>query len=127
MYPAPRYLHLDFELGVINATKNILGNHITINGYFYHLCHSTHRKLQKLGLETIYKDSEFRKYCGMIDSLAFLPLGKVLDGMTCLKENIPPHAENLLFYFDYYYVNGTYRLRRPRVCVKYPPIGQMLT
>ncbi|KAF0705274.1 Uncharacterized protein FWK35_00036142 [Aphis craccivora] len=28
---------------------------------------------------------------------------------TCLKENIPPHAEDLLFYFDYYYVNGTYR------------------
>jgi len=52
------------------------------------LYQSTHRKLQKLGLETIYKeDSEFRKYYGMIDSLAFLPLDKVLDGMTCLKEN----------------------------------------
>ncbi|KAE9545336.1 hypothetical protein AGLY_000879 [Aphis glycines] len=72
---------------------------------------STHRILQKISLETIYKeDSEFRKYCGMIDSLAFLPLDKVLDGLTRLKENIPPHAENLLFYFYYYYVNGTYRL-----------------
>jgi len=110
LYPAPRYLHLDFELAVINAAKNILGNHITINGCFYNLCQSTHRKLQKLGLATIYKeDSDFRKYCGMIDSLAFLPLDKVIDGMTCLKENIPPYAEDLLFYFDFYYVNGTYR------------------
>ncbi|KAE9522791.1 hypothetical protein AGLY_016832 [Aphis glycines] len=129
MYPAPRYLHLDFELGVMNAAKNILGNHITINGCFYHLCQSTHRKLQKLGLETIYKEeSEFRKYCGMIDSLAFLPLNKVLDGMTCLKENIPPHAEDLLFYFDFYYVNGTHRrvgtastLRLRKVTPIFPP------
>jgi len=40
MYPAPRYLHLDFELAVINAVKNILGNHITINDCFYNLCHN---------------------------------------------------------------------------------------
>jgi len=69
VYPPLRYLHLDFELAVINAAKNNLGNHITINRCFYHLCQSTHRKLQKLGLETIYKeDSDFRKYCGMINS-----------------------------------------------------------
>jgi len=74
----------------------------------------THRKVQKLGLETIYKqDSDFRKYCGMIDSLAFLSLNKVLDGMqTCLKENIPPYAEDLLFYFYFYKVNGTGTYRR---------------
>jgi len=61
---------------------------------FYHiLCQSAHRKLQKLGLATIYKDdSDFRKYCVMIDSLPFLPLDKVIDGMTCLKENIPKLA-----------------------------------
>lgn len=109
MYPAPRYLHLDIELAaVINVTKNILGNRITINGCFYHLCQLTHRILKKLGLATIYKqDRAFRKFCGMIDSLSFLSLDKVLDGMTCLKENIPLHAEDLLFYFDFYYVNDT--------------------
>ena len=45
-----------FELAIINAVKNILGNHIAINWYFYHLCQSTHKKLQKLSLETIYKE-----------------------------------------------------------------------
>lgn len=42
----------------------------------------------------IYKeDDNFRKYCGMIDGLAFLPQDKVLDGMTCLKQIMPPDAE----------------------------------
>jgi len=43
------------------------------------------------------------------NGLAFLPQDKVLDGMTCLKEIMPPDAEDLLTYFDSYYVNGTYR------------------
>lgn len=106
IYPDLRFLHLDFEL----AVKNILGSHITINGCFYHLCQSIHRKLQKLGLSTIYKENiEFRNYCGMIDSLAFLPLNKVLDRMAYLKENIPPHADEILIYFDSNYVNGSYK------------------
>jgi len=110
LYPDPLYLHLDFEIAVINAAKNIFGSHITINGCFYHLCQSTHRKIQKLGLSEIYKkDGNFRKFCGMLDGLAFLPQDKVLDGMACLKEIMPPDAEDLLTYFDSYYVNGSYR------------------
>lgn len=48
MYPAPRYLHLDFELVIINVAKNILRNCITINGCFYRLCQSTHKILKNL-------------------------------------------------------------------------------
>lgn len=63
--------------------KNIFGNHITINGCFYHLCQVTRRKIQKLGLSVRYKvDNDFRQYCGMIDGLAFLPPDKVLEGMA---------------------------------------------
>jgi len=46
LYPDPKFLHLDFELAVINAGKNIFGTHIMINGCFYHLCQSTNRKIQ---------------------------------------------------------------------------------
>jgi len=38
----------------------------------------------------------------MFDGLAFLPQDKVLDGMTRLKEIMPPDAEDLLTYFDSY-------------------------
>jgi len=62
-YPDPVFLNMDFELAVTNAAKLILGSHITIRGCFYHLCHSTLRKLQELGLSERYKKDEvFRKY-----------------------------------------------------------------
>jgi len=32
-----------------------------------------------------------------------------LEGMACLKEIMPPDAEDLLTYFDSCYVNGSYR------------------
>lgn len=110
LHPDPLNVHLDFEIAAINAAKNIFGSHITIHGCFYHLCQSTHRKIQKLGLSGIHKnDINFRQFCGMLDGLAFLPQDKVLEGMACLKEIMPPDAEDLLTYFDSYYVNGSYR------------------
>lgn len=73
-YSDPIFFLLGFELTVINSAKNIFETHTTINGCFYNLCQSTHRKIQKLGLLKIYKgDNIFRKYCGMTDGTAFLP------------------------------------------------------
>lgn len=47
--------------------------------------------------------------CTMIDSLAFLPLDKVREGMAYLKQNTYTDAEDILCYFGRYYVNGTFR------------------
>jgi len=97
LYPDPLNFNLDFELAVINAAKLVFGNHINIKGCFYHLCQSTYRKVQELGLSQRYqKDESFRMFCAMIDSLAFLPLNKVQEGMECLKQNIPNKADDLL-------------------------------
>uniref|UniRef100_A0A2S2NEM4 MULE transposase domain-containing protein n=1 Tax=Schizaphis graminum TaxID=13262 RepID=A0A2S2NEM4_SCHGA len=110
LYPDPKYLHLDFESAVIEAAKEVIGKHINVRGCFYHLCQSTFRKVQELGLATMYKrDEEFRKHCGMVDALAFLPLQLVEEGMTYLKNNLPENLMDLLDYFDAYYVSGKYR------------------
>ncbi|KAL4126931.1 hypothetical protein QTP88_011129 [Uroleucon formosanum] len=110
LYPDPLNFNLDFELAVINAAKLIFGNDINIRGCFYHLCQSTYRKVQELGLSNTYQENEgFRLFCAMIDSLAFLPLNKVKEGMEYLKQNIPNKADDLLIYFEAYYVNGAYR------------------
>lgn len=90
LYPDPKYLHLDFESAVIEAAKEVIGNHINVRGCFYHLCQSTFRKVQELGLATMYKrDEEFRKHCGMVDALAFLLLHLVEEGMMYLPEIYP--------------------------------------
>lgn len=44
-YPDPVKVHLDFDLSVIIALKNIIGSHQTIVGSFYHLCQRTHRRI----------------------------------------------------------------------------------
>ena len=49
MYLNPSKIILDFELVVINAIGAVLGNDIKC--CFFHLCHSTFRKLQELGLK----------------------------------------------------------------------------
>ncbi|KAL4148891.1 hypothetical protein QTP88_003035 [Uroleucon formosanum] len=111
LYPDPLNFNLDFELAVINAAKLIFGNDINIRGCFYHLCQSTYRKVQELGLSNRYqnKSIRFRLFCTMIDSLDFLPLNKVKEGMEYLKQNISNEADDLLIYFEAYYVNGSYR------------------
>ncbi|KAL4135943.1 hypothetical protein QTP88_007520 [Uroleucon formosanum] len=103
LYPDPLNFNLDFEVAVINAAKLIFGNDISIRGCFYHLCQSTYREVQELGLSNRYQENEgFRLFCAMIDSLAFLPLNKVKEGMEYLKQNIPNEADDLLIYFEAY-------------------------
>lgn len=37
-YPHPVKVHLDFEISVIDALKNIIDSHLTIMGCLYHFC-----------------------------------------------------------------------------------------
>jgi len=106
----PLYIHVDFERAIITAIKHVLGEHINIQGCFYHLTQSTHRKVQELGLQRMYRENEeFSEFCGKMDGLAFLPIDDVKEGMTYLRTIVPSDAEELLDYFDKTYVNGTYR------------------
>jgi len=48
-------------------------------------------------------------FFAMLDGLAFLPMNKVYDGMQYLKTVCTVQGTEVLDYFDYTYVNGTYR------------------
>lgn len=105
--PDPKYVHMDFEISAMEALTEVFGSDIKIRGCFYHLCQSTYRKIQELGLATRYQNEEdFRHICGMIDALAFLPRKDVKAGMAYLQSIVPVEAQDLLQYFDYTYVNG---------------------
>lgn len=57
----------------------------------------------------MYETLQFSFSLCMINSLDFPPPDKELNEMACLKENIiSHHAEDVSFYFYFYYVNGTY-------------------
>lgn len=75
----PTTVICDFEQAVIKAIAAVLGSHVKVQGCFYHLTQSTWRKIQDLGLATVYKsDENVKHFCGMLDSLAFLPLVEVM-------------------------------------------------
>jgi len=130
----PKRIICDFESAVINAVAAVLGPHVTVQGCFYHLCQSTWRKLQDLGLATEYKNNEIlRHFCGMLDGLALLPIADVAAGMEFLRRDMPdvPRLDELLEYFDTTYVTGTARsinrqnlrpiLRLRRIPPLFPP------
>jgi len=81
LFPDPQIINVDFEKAVINAIKTVIGEDVQIQGCFFHLCQSTHRKIQQLGLEQLYRSNEeFSHFCGMLDSLAFLPINDINTG-----------------------------------------------
>ncbi|KAF0748233.1 MULE domain-containing protein [Aphis craccivora] len=100
VYPDTKIMNMDFEQAVIQAAKTVIGEHLIIQGCFYHLCQSTHKKLQELGLQNKYNhDNVFSHYCCMIDGLAFLPVQKVIEGMKYLKSICAPDNKDILDYF----------------------------
>lgn len=106
----PKQIYVDFELAVMNAIREIFGDEVKIGGCFYHLCQSTHRKIQNLGLISQYKhDEEFNLFCSQIDCLAFLPEPDVKDGMQYLQEIVSSECEPVMTYFDETYVSGKVR------------------
>jgi hypothetical protein len=75
LFPDTQIINVDFEKAVINSIKTVIGEDVQIQGCFFHICQSTHRKIQQLGHEQLYRSNEeFSHFCGMLDSLIFLPI-----------------------------------------------------
>ena len=86
--PDPEVVVTDFEVASINAVNEVVGDHVRIQGCFYHLTQSTWRKIQDLELVNLYKDNEsIQHFVGMLDRLAFLPESDVDSGMIFLRQN----------------------------------------
>jgi len=75
------------------------------------ILHKVHiKKCKHLVLEIMYREDEnFQKFCAQLDGLAFLPIPDVLRSTEYKKSFMPDEAIPLVDYFDYTYVNRTYR------------------
>ena len=105
----PQKVVMDFEMAMIKAVRHVFGWTAEIHGCFFHLCQSTWRKIQSLGLSSLYKnDLEVREFCGMLNGLAFLPEDEVVEGLFYLRSIVPSSLESLINYFDQTYVTGTH-------------------
>ncbi|XP_040079324.3 uncharacterized protein LOC120850758, partial [Ixodes scapularis] len=99
--PYPEIIISDYEMAAIRASKAVFGEDVTTKGCFFHLCQSTHRKVRELGLISRYKtDDRFKKMCGMLDGLAFLPPDLVPVGLDYIRGQAPTDLDDLIDYFD---------------------------
>ena len=108
-----RKITVDFEQGAYEAFKNVFGQHIEVNGCFFHLKQSTFRYAVDLGLRQFIVDgspmlrADIRTFVGMVDALAFLPIGHLNLGVIALYNSIPdPVVRPLLDYFVSTYIFG---------------------
>lgn len=108
--PNPNTVEIEYEVAIHNPVRSVVSPNIHIQGCFYHLTQSTWRHVQSEGLQALYTDDEeTRNFVGMIDGLAFLPVDRVREGMSVLKDIVPEHLHEHLDYFDCNYVSGSYR------------------
>ena len=77
---------------------------------FFHLCQSTWRHIQGLGIAGEYKeDDDIKLWCGMLDALPFLPENQVAAGIQLIRNNTLHGFDDLVSYFDSTYVSGNFR------------------
>ena len=68
----------EFEKAAIQAASSVLGKHMRTQMCFYHLCQSTYRKIQDLGLTKLYQtERDVKMFSGMC-FFFFLPLDHVI-------------------------------------------------
>ena len=81
-YSDPTTVVTDFEMAAMHAVTAMFGQQVHVQGCFFHLCESTWRYVQDLGLTALYNADDVAKhFVGMLDSLALLPLADVPGGM----------------------------------------------
>ncbi|RGB34323.1 hypothetical protein C1646_787076 [Rhizophagus diaphanus] len=108
----------DFEKASINAVHRELHG-IQNKGCHFHLSQSVYRKVQAFGLAAQYaSDENISLFVRHIPALAFLPCNNIPAAFNELRSNMlpdmPPEVNELLDWFEIYYVHGKVVIRRLR-------------
>ena len=110
----PTTVITDFEMVAMHAVTVVFGQQLHVQGCFFHLCQSTWRHVQDMGLTALYNADDVAKhFVGMLDGLALLTLADVPAGMAHLRANTPQHLDDVVDYFDATYVTGRHRVIQP--------------
>lgn len=104
----PQIIITDFETAAINAVKSVFpksSNKLC----FFHLTQSIWRHIQSAGLAKRYgNDCVFAHKLRHLAALAFLEPAEISEAFQIVKEEIiPEEAEEVLKWFEKYYVNGS--------------------
>lgn len=120
----PPHIISDFEIGAINALKEIFPD-AEFHGCFFHLCKNAWAKIQNVGLQARYSnDAEFALNMRLLLALAFLPVEAIQTAfdILCDSEFWSPESEDedvvkiqeVLTYFETTYIGVPTRTQARR-------------
>ena len=141
LFPVPTDVVTDFEKASLQAVTAVLSEHIATQGSFYRFTQHTPRKVRELRFANAYRQlADTRKFVGMVDGLAFLPLDQVTDStliarctiaITCLimkalRCYVVPYLDTTFVYVFFRRVQRTtdgniHRVVIRRIPPQFPP------
>ena len=97
----------DYERATIDAVKTVFKIE-KIEGCFFHLSQAHWRKIQELGLRTLYTENEDISVAArMLTAMAFCPVSDVDTAFKELQENLPEPLHPMIEYLEKTYVGCT--------------------
>ena len=106
----PTTVVTDFEMAAMHAVTAVFGQQVHVQGCFFHLCQSTWRHVQDLGLTALYNADDVAKQ--------FVRSGTVATGGRAGRDGTssrqhPQHLDDVIDYFDATYVTGRRSVVQP--------------
>jgi hypothetical protein len=119
----PSTIITDFEQAAIKASQSEFSD-VNNKGCFFHLSQSGWRKIQEVGLATQYGvDEHLNLMLRHLFALAFLPSDDIPGAFDILKSEMPEVADDVVKWFEEYYVHGKIRRTlRNNNTVRNPPL-----
>ncbi|KII62716.1 hypothetical protein RF11_12597 [Thelohanellus kitauei] len=111
---SPNIILTDFESVAMNAFRETFPN-TRVSGCYFHLCQSINRKVNELGLKSVYESNqEIKTYIRCLPALANVPVNDVSEAFDIYAENMPEyeHMDELLAYFEKTYIRRRRRFGR---------------
>jgi len=100
----PQSVHLDFEVAAINALRTIFPQ-IQLHGCHFHFTQCLWRKIQNVGLASVYKKNEdVQMHVRKCGAMAYLPLDKIDEAWLIIQSNAPDDEK--LNEFNNYFVEN---------------------
>ena len=107
----PKYIKMDYEIGLINALKSIFPDS-RISGCLFHLKQVVERKIAMLGLKNLVAINPVaKKYCKALTALAFVERNQIHTTFDELynSERFPIYLRPLYDFFEKNYIYNSSR------------------
>ncbi|KAG0437958.1 hypothetical protein DMUE_3385 [Dictyocoela muelleri] len=97
----PRKIQMDFEYAAFNTIRTVFLDTV-ISGCSFHFEQAIWRKINRLGLSTLYEECEsFRNSVKSITSLALIPIDHIDHCWSYIVENCNVRSVTLNVFFEY--------------------------